>query len=61
MASHQRTWGWMRPRSRRRRRGGLLPADLSDLLFTAGGEACLVARLFPAGDSELPLPKGFPG
>lgn len=35
--------------------------DLSDhLFFTAGGEACLVARLSLPGGSELPLPKGFP-
>ena len=41
--------------------GELPPVDLSDhLFFTTGGEACLVAKLFPAGDSELPLPKGFP-
>ncbi|KAM9091277.1 zinc finger homeobox protein 2 isoform 2-T4 [Megaptera novaeangliae] len=41
--------------------GGLPPVDLSDhLVFTAGGEACLVAKLSPPGGSELPLPKGFP-
>uniref|UniRef100_A0A8D2BSG3 Zinc finger homeobox 2 n=1 Tax=Sus scrofa TaxID=9823 RepID=A0A8D2BSG3_PIG len=41
--------------------GGLPPVDLSDhLFFTAGGEACLVARLSLPGGSELPLPKGFP-
>ncbi|XP_055292268.1 zinc finger homeobox protein 2 isoform X1 [Moschus berezovskii] len=41
--------------------GGLPPMDLSDhLFFTTGGEACLVATLFPPGDSELLLPKGFP-
>lgn len=35
--------------------------DLSDhLVFTAGGEACLVAKLSLPGGSELPLPKGFP-
>ncbi|XP_033707198.1 zinc finger homeobox protein 2 [Tursiops truncatus] len=41
--------------------GGLPPVDLSDhLVFTAGGEACLVAKLSLPGGSELPLPKGFP-
>ncbi|TKC38206.1 hypothetical protein EI555_015802 [Monodon monoceros] len=41
--------------------GGLPPVDLSDhLVFTAGGEACLVAKLSLTGGSELPLPKGFP-
>ncbi|XP_057577297.1 zinc finger homeobox protein 2 [Hippopotamus amphibius kiboko] len=41
--------------------GGLPPVDLSDhLFFTAGGEACLVAKLSLPGGSELPLPKGFP-
>nr|XP_010953036.1 zinc finger homeobox protein 2 isoform X1 [Camelus bactrianus]XP_010953037.1 zinc finger homeobox protein 2 isoform X1 [Camelus bactrianus] len=41
--------------------GGLPPVDLSDhLFFTAGGEACLVAKLSLPGGSELLLPKGFP-
>ncbi|XP_016061332.1 PREDICTED: zinc finger homeobox protein 2 [Miniopterus natalensis] len=41
--------------------GGLPPVDLSNhLFFTAGGEACLVAKLSLPGGSELLLPKGFP-
>ncbi|XP_036305160.1 zinc finger homeobox protein 2 isoform X1 [Pipistrellus kuhlii] len=41
--------------------GGLPPVDLSNhLLFTAGGEACLVAKLSLPGSGELLLPKGFP-
>ncbi|KAF6352817.1 zinc finger homeobox 2 [Rhinolophus ferrumequinum] len=38
--------------------GELPPVDLSNHLFTAGSEACLVAKL--PGGSELLLPKGFP-
>ncbi|XP_046509471.1 zinc finger homeobox protein 2 isoform X1 [Equus quagga] len=41
--------------------GALPPVDLSNhLFFTAGGEACLVAKLSLPGGSELLLPKGFP-
>nr|KAF6503555.1 zinc finger homeobox 2 [Molossus molossus] len=41
--------------------GRLPPVDLSNhLFFTAGGEACLVAKLSLPGGSELLLPKGFP-
>ncbi|XP_066133588.1 zinc finger homeobox protein 2 [Saccopteryx bilineata] len=41
--------------------GGLPPVDLSNhLFFTAGGEACLVAKLPLPGGSKLLLPKGFP-
>ncbi|XP_039095285.1 zinc finger homeobox protein 2-like [Hyaena hyaena] len=39
---------------------GLPPVDLSNHLFTAGGEAYLVAKLSLSGGSELLLPKGFP-
>ncbi|XP_019518603.1 PREDICTED: zinc finger homeobox protein 2 isoform X2 [Hipposideros armiger] len=40
--------------------GELPPVDLSSHLFTAGSEACLVAKLSLPGGSELLLPKGFP-
>ncbi|KAK2495563.1 hypothetical protein MC885_009241 [Smutsia gigantea] len=40
--------------------GGLPPVDLRNhLFFSAGGEACLVAKLSLPGGSELLLPKGF--
>ncbi|EDM14215.1 rCG23518 [Rattus norvegicus] len=40
---------------------GILPLDLSNhLLFSAGGQAYLLANLSLSGGSELLLPKGFP-
>lgn len=40
---------------------GILPLDLSNhLLFSAGGQAYLLANLPLSGGSELLLPKGFP-